>query len=240
MRLAASITLSIGLLLCMACGQTSSTTSPLPTAHIVIASPQTRPIVSPTPSAVRVAQAATSVPTIAPTPVPTLVDVYSPPAGSSVVPEPTLEQPANGDTQPATLEAQLVAEINRVRADNHLPPYRASTELSAAARAHSCDLAAHHIISHTSSDGRTLAERLAASTPPWEWPSESIAAGTDDPITVVAMWMDEPADGWHRRNILDQQQQEVGAGYCFAEDDPSGNHHYWTADFSRRTSSGVQ
>lgn len=240
MRLAESITVSIGMLFCIACSQTSSPTSPLPTAHIAIASPRTLPTLPPAPIAVRVTSAATSTPTNAPALVPTIVDVHSPLAISSAVPEPTLVQPTTSTTQPGTLEALLVAEINRVRADNHLPPYGSSTELSAAARAHSCDLAAHHVISHTSSDGRNLAERLAASMPPWEWPSESIAAGTGDPIAVVAMWMDEPAEGWHRRNILDPQQQEVGAGYCFAEDDPSGNHHYWTADFSRRASPGVQ
>lgn len=134
----------------------------------------------------------------------------------------------------APLEAMLIVEINKVRVANNLPAYRASPELSAAARAHSCDLASHHIISHVSSDGRKLTDRLAASDPPWQWPSESIAAGTADPATVVAWWMDEPPDGWHRRNILDEQQREVGAGYCIVEDDPTGNHSYWTADFSRR------
>ncbi|MFN8566566.1 MAG: CAP domain-containing protein [Kouleothrix sp.] len=69
---------------------------------------------------------------------------------------------------------------------------------------------------------------------PWEWPSESIAAGFDDPIQVVAVWMDEPPEGWHRRNILDTEQREIGAGYCYTSDDPSGNYHYWTADFAAR------
>jgi uncharacterized protein YkwD len=134
----------------------------------------------------------------------------------------------------AVREALLVIEINRVRAAHGLPLYLHNPELSAVARAHSCDLAAHGMISHISSDGRTLRERLAASRLPWEWPSESIAAGSDDPAEVVAMWMDEPPDGWHRRNILDPDQREVGVGYCYAAHDPSGNHHYWTADFSRR------
>jgi uncharacterized protein YkwD len=134
----------------------------------------------------------------------------------------------------APLEAELIVEINKVRRANGLPSYQVSPELGAAARAHSCDLATHHLISHVSSDGRALTERLAGSEPPWEWSSESIAAGSDDPATIVAWWMDEPPDGWHRRNILDEQQQAVGAGYCFTEDDPTGNHFYWTADFARR------
>jgi uncharacterized protein YkwD len=129
---------------------------------------------------------------------------------------------------------RLVDEINRVRAEQGLPAYRYNAGLSATARAHSCDLAAHGIISHESSDGRSVQDRLAGADPPWQWPSESIAAGTDDPLLVVAMWMDEPPEGWHRRNILDTDQREVGVGYCFATEDTSGNHHYWTADFSRR------
>ena len=135
---------------------------------------------------------------------------------------------------PAMLEALLIATINQVREENRLPPYQHSPELSGAARAHSCDLAAHGLISHESSEGRTLAQRLAGATPPWEWPSENIAAGVIDPAATVAMWMDEPPEGWHRRNILDVEQREVGAGYCYAADDATGNHHYWTADFSRR------
>jgi uncharacterized protein YkwD len=151
------------------------------------------------------------------------------------VPEATTATTATAaNSDPATLEALLVAAINQVRAANGLPPYLHNPELSAAARGHSCDLAAHGLISHTSSDGRTLAQRLAGSDPAWEWPSESIAAGTNDPTAVVAMWMDEPPDGWHRRNILDTDQREVGVGYCYAADDPTGNHLYWTADFSRR------
>ena len=144
-----------------------------------------------------------------------------------------LGSPARGDPA-ASLEAELIVEINKQRLSNGLSPYQVSPELSAAARAHSCDLAAHHIISHVSSDGRNLTERLAGGEQPWEWPSENIAAGVADPVVVVAWWMDEPPEGWHRRNILDAEQREVGAGYCYAEDDPSGNHSYWTADFSRR------
>jgi len=139
-------------------------------------------------------------------------------------------------TEPAVLEALLVVAINQQRATNGLPPYQHNPELSAAARSHSCDLAAHGLISHMSTDGRTLAQRLAGSNPPWEWPSENIAVGLDDPAAIVALWMDEPPDGWHRRNILDTDQREVGAGYCYAADDSTGNHYYWTADFSRHAS----
>lgn len=82
-------------------------------------------------------------------------------------------------------------------------------------------------ISHTSSDGRTLAERLGADAAGWSWPSESIAAGAADPAAVIALWLDEPPDGWHRRNLLDPEQRVVGVGFCANPDDPSGNRLYW-------------
>lgn len=219
--------------LCAACGQPPSAPAEpaqLPTANIAVPSPASAAEASP--GAIRI-QA--SVPTS--TPAPTTA-----PPGATLAPEPTQAELPTAEAQPSATnedpvgmrEAMLVVEINRIRAANNLPAYRASAELSAAARAHSCDLATHHTISHVSSDGRTLTERLAGSTPAWEWPSESIAAGTDDPAEVVALWMDEPPEGWHRRNILDPDQQEVGAGYCASPDDPSGNQFYWTADFSRR------
>ncbi|HEU5102188.1 MAG TPA: CAP domain-containing protein [Roseiflexaceae bacterium] len=177
------------------------------------------------------------------TPTPTAEGVILVAAADSPTPAPAITATTNPTTpvdaaamgdDPAALESLLVASINQVRAANGLPPYQHSPELSVAARAHSCDLAAHGQISHTSSDGRTLAQRLEGANPPWEWPSESIAAGSADPATIVAWWMDEPPDGWHRRNILDADQREVGAGYCYLPDDPTGNHYYWTADFSRR------
>ena len=202
----------------------------LPTAYIL-----QQPIVNqvvpltPTPSlSPAMPSAATGAPTAQPTYTASLTSTLD-----AAVPTPIGVTPEPSD-DPAMLEALLVATINQVRATNGLPPYQHSPELSSAARAHSCDLASHGLISHESSAGLTLAQRLAGATPPWEWPSENIAAGVLDPAATVAMWMDKPPEGWHRRNILDVDQHEIGAGYCYAADDSTGNHHYWTADFSRR------
>jgi uncharacterized protein YkwD len=126
-----------------------------------------------------------------------------------------------------------VAGVNELRAGHGLAPYRAEPVLSDVARSHSCDLAAHGAISHTSSDGRTLQDRLGDQAGRWSWPSESIAVGTDDPAQVIALWLDEPPDGWHRRNLLDSEQQVVGVGYCAAPDDPSGQRFYWTMIVAR-------
>jgi uncharacterized protein YkwD len=208
--------------------ESARTALPLPTAH-VLPQPVANQVIplTPTPSLLSPTRiVATSAPTARSTD--SLLSTLDITAAPPVVATATL-----GD-DPAMLEALLVATINQVRVANGLPPYQHSPELSSVARAHSCDLANHGLISHESSEGRTLAQRLDGATPPWEWPSENIAAGVVDPAATVALWMDEPPEGWHRRNILDVDQREVGAGYCYAADDSTGNHHYWTADFSRR------
>lgn len=230
MLLRAVLPAMLGALL-VACEAPTAGTSPaaLPSAQVVLPPTYSAIVYPATPSTRRgPAFAPAQAPPTTAAPPPTLVPT---PTATPAPPAPGVPP---GDS--AEAEALLIVAINRERAAYGLPPYRHSPELSAAARAHSCDLAAHGMISHTSSDGRTLAQRLAGSDPPWEWPSESIAAGTADPSTVVAWWMDEPPEGWHRRNILDPDQREVGAGYCYAAEDPTGNRHYWTADFSRRSS----
>jgi uncharacterized protein YkwD len=147
------------------------------------------------------------------------------------VPTPTLTLVPLSDT--ALREARMVVLINALRAEQGLPAYTHDAGLSDAARAHSCDMAANGFIDHTGSDGRSVQERMPIAEPPWVWPSENIAAGSDDPAAMIALWLDEPSDGWHRRNLLDPDQQAIGAGYCFRDDDPTGNRHYWTIDLAR-------
>jgi uncharacterized protein YkwD len=211
----------------------------LPTAHVILEAPT--PSADATTAASPAAQSSTSLslaaaPTETTAPTPTAAMSVTPTAPTlppSITATATLSAAVDADL--STLEAGLVAAINQERAANSLPPYLNNAELNAAARAHSCDMAAHTLISHTSSDGRSPKDRLAGSKPPWERLSESIAAGSDDPAVIVAMWMDEPPDGWHRRNILDTELHEVGVGYCYTSDDSTGNHHYWTADFARHS-----
>jgi uncharacterized protein YkwD len=185
----------------------------------------------------------TVVPSLIPTlPVSTAVAT---PTLSSPVPTPSAAMPGSPTLPPivptatADATATLAPTATLPSGDavaleaRPLPPYKHDTGLSDAARAHSCDMAANQFIGHESSDGRTLIERLPVIDPPWVWPSESVAAGVDDPAMVIALWMDEPPDGWHRRNLLDAEQTTVGVGYCFRDDDPSGNRHYWTMDITR-------
>ena len=198
------------LLVLVACGRAApGGASVLPTAALVIPSPGQAHVV-----------VASPLPTVPPSPTP--------------APRAVTETPVAAPPDPARArEAQLIDAVNALRAQHGLAAYRAAPTLSEVARMHSCDLAAHGVISHRSSDGRTLQDRLGAEAARWSWPSESIAAGTDAPAGVIALWLDEPPDGWHRRNLLDPDQQVIGVGYCVAPDDPSGNRHYWTMIVTR-------
>jgi uncharacterized protein YkwD len=198
--------------------------APSATALIIASPPPTFP--SPAPTS---APPPTIVPTPSTGPLPTIVPTQVGSLPPTALPSPV---PAPGSDEERL--ARLYAIINGIRTEQGLPAYQLDAGLSAAAHEHSCDLATHHYIDHVTSDGRPYAELIPAADPPWMWPSESIAAGSDDPQVIVAMWMDEPPDGWHRRNILDAEQQAIGVGYCRSSDDPTGNTHYWTMIVARR------
>ena len=230
--------LSFVLLALAGCGTTQQLAASVPTARILLVTPvatsTTRPTLPPATVTTRpsLAASATPAPTIPPTatelPTPNFVIALPTPTVPSVA--------ADGSFDANTIEAQSFVQINQLRAENGLPPLAPSPLLNASARAHSCDMAARHIIDHNSADGRTLAQRLPAVTPPWEWPSENIAAGFPDANAVVHAWFDEsPPDDWHRRNILATEQRELGIGYCYSSNGGSGNEHFFTADFARRT-----
>jgi uncharacterized protein YkwD len=165
------------LLLCLpGCGRiTPPQQSYTPTVTLIAPSPSPAPLAVATLVLTPAPTQTSPAPTIA-APTPTLPELAAAPATSA--------QPIAELTGP---EAQLVAAVNGLRMQNGLPAYTLEPSLSDVARAHSCDLAAHGSISHTSSDGRTLAERLGANAALWSWPSESIAAGTADPDEVMRL-----------------------------------------------------
>src|SRR4051794_3106652 len=124
-------------------------------------------------------------------------------------------------TQP-TLDAAydsataVVCDINVMRSQNGLKPLSWSSELWAGAQGLADDMAARHYASHTTPDGKTLAERIEPtgyipSTPTW-FLAENLGWGTNvlsTPLALVLGWMDSPA---HRENVLDPQLEDIGVG----------------------------
>jgi uncharacterized protein YkwD len=114
-----------------------------------------------------------------------------------------------------------------------------SPQLSAAASAHSRDMALHDLFSHTGSDGSTMISRAVAAGYSYSRLAENLSAGQSTPEEVVAGWMNSPG---HRSNMLNCALREIGVGYYEQPDDQSNvrldsgeisgpYRHYWTQDF---------
>jgi uncharacterized protein YkwD len=117
-----------------------------------------------------------------------------------------------------------------------------SAQLSAAASAHSRDMALHDLFSHTGSDGSTMISRAVAAGYNYSRLAENLSAGQSTPEEVVAGWMNSPG---HRANLLNCALREIGVGYYEQPDDQSNvrldsgaisgpYRHYWTQDLGAR------
>ncbi|KAJ3308099.1 hypothetical protein HDU93_005801, partial [Gonapodya sp. JEL0774] len=105
--------------------------------------------------------------------------------------------------QPAAVVASadptiLLCKVNRVRADNGLPPFGLDDRLTTAALAHSTDQSINTGVSHFGSDGTNPLTRLAF-IPGWLQVSENVAGRFPDESTVLGAWLDAPS---HRAAIL--------------------------------------
>jgi uncharacterized protein YkwD len=142
-------------------------------------------------------------------------------------------------TIPPTFAQQVVNLINQERTAHGCQPFNVAPQLSAAAQAHSQDMALHDFVSHTGSGGTSPSERLTRAGYNWRMMAENIAAGQSTPEAVVASWM---SSSGHRDNILICALHDIGIGYYYQPDDQpnvqlsngqtSGPFRfYWTQDF---------
>jgi uncharacterized protein YkwD len=114
-----------------------------------------------------------------------------------------------------------------------------SPQLTAAASAHSQDMALHDLFSHTGSNGSTMISRVVATGYSYAQLAENLAAGPSTAEDVVAGWMNSPG---HRANILNCDLRDLGVGYYVQLDDQANvqlengqlggpYRYYWTQDF---------
>ena len=119
--------------------------------------------------------------------------------------------PQGGHT--ASLEAELLVEINEVRAEHGLRPLRANARLATAAGAHSREMVARGFFAHASSDGTPFWRRIRhfygdGGYGYWSvgenllWSSGGLTARA-----ALDLWMESPG---HRRNILTARWREIG------------------------------
>ena len=125
----------------------------------------------------------------------------------------------SGQASPTALQllgANVVQELNRVRAARGLQPLRAVPSLAAAARRHSAHMGQRGFFDHTSPDGTPFWRRIERFYGPrgfrsWEvgenifWKSPATIAA----ISVVRSWLASPG---HRANVLSRAWRDVGVG----------------------------
>jgi uncharacterized protein YkwD len=119
---------------------------------------------------------------------------------------------------------EVVALTNAERAQAGCGALAIDARLTAAAQAHSVDMAINNYFDHISLDGQTPFQRIAAAGYTFSVAAENIAGGQRTPRDVVAGWMNSAG---HRANILNCSLSQIGVG--FATGGSYGT--YWTQDF---------
>lgn len=117
---------------------------------------------------------------------------------------PHVGPPPDGD-----VVAMVVAGTNAERAAAGLTRLTVEARLTAAALAHSTDMAARDFFAHESPEGRSVADRVTAAGYAYRIVAENIAAGQRDAAEVVTGWMNSPG---HRANILNPELRQIGVG----------------------------
>jgi uncharacterized protein YkwD len=117
------------------------------------------------------------------------------------------------------LERGVLADLNAIRAQHHLAPLRLNASLTAAATAHSQQMAKDGYFAHTSADGSAFWLRIRHfyASSPWHYWSvgENLLWSSPDVDAsgALKMWMNSPE---HRANILNPRWREIGVSAVHA------------------------
>lgn len=128
----------------------------------------------------------------------------------------------------AELQAGILAGVNAERAERGLGKLTMNKALEKAAQGHACDNAARKSISHDSSNGDTLKERLKKAGYRLRLAAENTGRGFGTPERAVAWWMNSPK---HKDNILLGKATQIGIGIAVS-DAPDSKLH-WILNFGK-------
>jgi len=149
----------------------------------------------------------------------------------STLPPPETPSGCNAQ-QNMEYESQVVALVNQARGQNGLPPLTQNSQLSAAALAHSTDMACNDFVGHSGSDGSHWTDRISVQGYSFSYATENIYVGFPDfggtPDGAFEWWMNSQV---HRDNILDPKVSEIGVGYVFNGSSSYGG--YYTINFAQ-------
>jgi uncharacterized protein YkwD len=136
-----------------------------------------------------------------------LVTIAAPSAGSA---------DSHGAMAPATqLQTALLDQVNTLRAGHGLARLRLSPALTAAANAHSSEMARVGYFSHNSANGASFFSRIGQFYPQRGFHSwtvgENLLWGVPDvgALRAFRLWLNSPP---HRANLLSTRWREIGIG----------------------------
>jgi uncharacterized protein YkwD len=123
-------------------------------------------------------------------------------------------QPAKASAERSNLdrsERKVIRLVNRIRSRHGLRRLKASQPLAAAASDHTGDMLRRDFLSHASSDGTAMCDRVRRYAGAKDWVGESIAAisGRATARKAVRMWMNSPP---HRAVLMSPSGRRIGVG----------------------------
>jgi uncharacterized protein YkwD len=211
-----------------------------PTRSVIVASPtstSTREVSGNPATATPTLRSATATPTLrVPSATPTTRTLTNTPTTAAPTATPTTAPPTATSSvcnfsSSASYESTLISLINQERTRLGIAPMTTSSQLTAAARQHSRDMACNDFFSHTGSDGSSPFDRIASSGFSFTAAAENIYAGSgsyNSPQQAFNGWMNSSG---HRTNMLNPTYTHIGVGYIYNASSTYGG--YFTADFAR-------
>ena len=158
-----------------------------------------------------------------------------PPQTEGAAPEPAASTAgARATCNLAEFEAEMLATVNAYRAAGAscgsegsftaAPALAWNALLTQASLAHSEDMVASNVFSHTGSDGSSAGQRATAAGYVWRSLAENIAAGQGSVATVMNSWMASPG---HCANIMRASYKDIGVA-CVSGGTGNTFRSYWT------------
>ena len=109
------------------------------------------------------------------------------------------------------------------------PPLRWDASLQAVASAHSRDMAHRNYFDHRSPEGRTVRDRVAATSYRSKFVGENLAGGDPNLPSALRGWIESPA---HCENLMDPRFNEVAVSCVGQRGSQWGT--YWTMVLGKR------
>jgi uncharacterized protein YkwD len=151
------------------------------------------------------------------------------PSASTVKPRPSTSKPPKVVSKPShtvppasgSVVDQLLAQINTLRANNNLPPYKILSGLLASAHKHNLFMVGTCGMQHQCPGEASLGDRISAQGVSWTMCGENIGWSGPHPDKTsaivaaaegltTAMYNEKPPDDGHRQNLLSSKFHHIG------------------------------